>query len=778
MATKFYLLNEAAPYTPPAWQGGWDIDGTITRAMDPHKFGSTSTTATRAEATATTPYKMGVLRLVGRRLAAQTISGTVDVVFGVNESNADSDFYTRLHLYVVNAADGSVVGTLLNGYEESSGGGGTEWPTTNTGRALQGAQALSSVIVPNDGGDYRIVAEIGVVSYNSHATSRTATVRYGARPSTVGPAHSDLTAASTSTSTLAGFIEFSGTVSLASDVVPHLTPEDALEITAFPFSQTFSVHDTGYTYTVWGKYTGQTDVDAVSVFARGEGGSYEPITSAYVNGLSEPVNTPDIANDGDAPVQFRTTLGTDYYLRHRPNSTSDSPANLTVSAERLISQTALGGGIVVLDDSFRGAAILSSTEDYTVLAFKGMAPGEAGDVLPSGVMAVENVDDGTVDVYAADFSLLAQVAINSQTLVGSIRANPTLNRFFAISKTPNPDQIVAITPAGAIETTYTITGVNNLRAIAVSNDESILYYSTDSGDTKAVKRWDLDAGSALSDLVNLGGSGTTGVADIIVLSDGTILANFFDFSVGAIVRHFAADGTLLHTYDYADSDERFPEGTPPRIARAADDPASFWLWRHKDSEPGISTFLNIRISDGAVLTTRKSAEFELGSYEPGATSSPLADFGNSYSCPFFVIPSCPTVDTLQPFDVTAAGAQFRGTMTGAYANPQQVCTQSWFEWAETIADPPRPTPKIRLDPDSWPNPAFTLEWARPPGPTTTYVYRAVTSHCVGVVESSCPIAYGPWVEFTMPALEGEIIGPLTWVHIPQRIPDPAPEDAS
>lgn len=768
MATKFYLLNEAAPYTPAAWQGGWDLDGTVSRAMDPHKFGGVVASATRAETDASNPYRVGVLRLVSRRLAPQTISGTVDGVFGVAETNAGANFFTRLHLYVINSTSGAVHGTLLNQYEETSAGGASEWTTTNTGRGLQSAQTLSDVTIPNDGDDYRIVAEIGVRAENADTTSFTASVRYGARPSTVGPAHGDLTVGSTST-TLAGFLEFSGTVALASDVVPHLTPEDAFIIgPTLPFSDSFTADDAGYTYTMWGTFAGQSGVTVLSVFGFGDLTTYTPRTGVY-DALSDNVNTPTIAVD-NRPVQFATVLGTDYYVRFSPNTGNPTPATLAVTAQAAPNNS-LAGGIIVPDDSLPIAAILSASQDYTVLGFRPFPAGEAGDVLvASGAMAMENVNDGTVDIYDSAFALVTQLAINSQTLVGSIRANNTLNKFFILSKTPDPDQVVAVLPAGTIDATYTITGVNNIRAIAVSNDESILYYSISSGDTLAVKRWDLDAGSALSDLVNLGGTGTTGIADIIVLSDGTVLVNFYNFSTGATVRHYAADGTLLHTYDYADSDERFPDGTPPRIARANDDPASFWLWRHPISETGVSVFRNIQISDGTVLTTRRSAEYEIGSYVADPTATPLGLFGNSYSCPFFVLPEgCPTAQTNTPFNLSPAGATFYGELTGVYIEPQDTCTQVAFEWAETVDDTPVSTGFIQLDPDSWPNPAFTLQWPRPRR-ANTYVYRAVVRHCPAAA-SSCPTAYGDWVEFTLPDMPDGVIGPLVWVRWPREVPE-------
>lgn len=666
MATRFYLLNETAPYTPASWQGGWDLDGTITRACDPFKFGSTTTTATRAETSATNPFKVGVLRVVSRRLAPQTISGTVDMVVGLTESNVAADFFTRLHLYVINSTDGSVLGTLLNGYTESAAGGATEWPTTNTGTALQGAQALSSVTVPNDGDDYRIVAELGYSSENAVITSRTGTIRYGARPGSVTPALSDLTAGSTSTTTLAGFLEFSGTVSLASDVVTHLTPEDAFVIgPTLPDTDALRVDDGGYTYTVWGTYAGQVGVNVIGVWPFGDLVTYKPVASVFV-GDGASLALP-YTGGTNIPLQFPTALGTNYYLRIVSNAGNPTPANLTVSAQAAPASTDLGGALFVPDDTKSIAAILSVTQDYTVLGFRDFPPGEAGDIIESsGVMAMQN-SNTSVDVYDGTFTRLSQVAMNAESLYGSVRANPTLNKFVALSLTPNPDQVKLILPDGTVPTTYTITGLDDILVIAINNAGTILYYATQTGDTAAIKRWDLAGGAGLSELINLGT--TTKIVDMHVLVDDTVLASFVNFSTGVIVRRYDTSGTLLQTFDYADSDELFPSGTPPRIARANDDPDSFWLWRHQSSEAGISRFRNIRISDGTVLTNRAHVEFESGSYDLTASETPLSRFGTSFSCPFWILPGVPTPVITPPDSEVTGGTDESGNprpLSGSY----------------------------------------------------------------------------------------------------------------
>ena len=56
-------------------------------------------------------------------------------------------------------------------------------------------------------------------------------------------------------------------------------------------------------------------------------------------------------------------------------------------------------------------------------------------------------------------------------------------------------------------------------------------------------------------------------------------------------------------------------------------------------------FLKIRVSDGTVLTTRLHAEFEVGAYQAAVSASPVARFGASFSCPFWIVPTAITTTT-------------------------------------------------------------------------------------------------------------------------------------
>jgi hypothetical protein len=334
MATKFFLLHTRAPFVPGSWRGGWDATfAGFSWQMDPFKFGmdqgggGSTNTVSNSESTATTPWRVSVVRSISRRLAGQTISGTVDVVIGISESNADADFYWRLHLYVVKASDDSVVGTLLNGYEESAGGGGTEWPTTATARALQGAQTLSAVVVPSDGGDYRLVAEVGFISYNSHTTSRTGSIRTGGDQYALSSLNT-LVAGDTVFSSKFGYIEFSGTVLLASDVFPDVSWEEASEIGTIPHEQTYDQRDAGFTYTRWFKKTA-TAREVWGVF--GFSDSNSPSLRIYDEPDGTGLLAPRVDPGGNRPAQFGVAPSDTIYVEFEPDDWQASPGDIAVS---------------------------------------------------------------------------------------------------------------------------------------------------------------------------------------------------------------------------------------------------------------------------------------------------------------------------------------------------------------------------------------------------------------------------------------------------------------
>jgi len=176
MPTQFYLTGNAPAYVPPTIRGSWNITtSSFSGLLNPSKeAGGNITSLSLAEAVSTNPWSRLLYRGITGKLAAQTLSGTLDIRVSLTESNAAADMYTHLHVYVTQGDSDTVRGTLIDNYVEDTT---NEWGTAAVtgGKALTAAQAISLAISEGD----RIVIEIGYVARNSVTTSYNGLIRYG-----------------------------------------------------------------------------------------------------------------------------------------------------------------------------------------------------------------------------------------------------------------------------------------------------------------------------------------------------------------------------------------------------------------------------------------------------------------------------------------------------------------------------------------------------------------------------------------------------------------------
>ena len=178
MATRLYLTNDSAPYSPATLRGAWDATGAaVTKLIDPAKEAGSDQGArvTGTESSTTNNYDILLYRGVSPPLAAQTISGTLNVCTGVSESGLGANAYYHVHAYVTQGDSDTPRGTILTDFID-----GTEWPadgsTTANAYELDAAQSLSSLAV--SAGD-RLVVEIGVQMQNVAGTSVSGYLYYG-----------------------------------------------------------------------------------------------------------------------------------------------------------------------------------------------------------------------------------------------------------------------------------------------------------------------------------------------------------------------------------------------------------------------------------------------------------------------------------------------------------------------------------------------------------------------------------------------------------------------
>lgn len=416
----------------------------------------------------------------------------------------------------------------------------------------------------------------------------------------------------------------------------------AATATDIPFSTILSfqaqlVSDAGTTYEVWFKVTAPDYDTVISAWAHdyGDDYGYDPLLEVYAGPDTSPVSL-GISSQGKS-LQFPVLANQTYYLQVYPNFGNPSPANLMVEVQGAPKPVIPIGVIGVNDDSELSNGLgplpltFISTTTGEVLGFKPSLPsGEWGDVLPDGSLMASDYANGNVQVFDSDFNLVTTITKSGSS---RIRSNLTTERFWLGTPT-NPPVITSYTSNGTLDKTETLTGITNLHCLGTNSDESILYFTDANGTNKPIKRWDLVNHQLLSDLY----AGVVGeyTWDIIVLTDDTIIASYTTLATGEFkVRRFDTSGTVINTYNIA-ATSRQPSGTSPRLASAPDDPNSFWAWHHDDVNVGTSVFTNIKVSDGSIINSVTSIEYEVGVYEPDGDETPQVRFGNSYSCFFYI----------------------------------------------------------------------------------------------------------------------------------------------
>lgn len=415
----------------------------------------------------------------------------------------------------------------------------------------------------------------------------------------------------------------------------------ATVIPALPYNVVQQVDDGGTTYTAWYAYTAQAGDVEIGIFGFGDLVVYKPTTEVFLGPPAAPVPyLPGGVYAGvtahNVPVQIPVTPGTTYYFSFTPNWGNPTPAILTLDGLLAPSLPPSVGDLLVPDDTEGFPAVVLSHIDGAVKCFVSPFPaGEAGDVLPvSGRILVTDLATSGMNFYEADLTFIASIP-----LMGAIiRTCLGLGIFFTVDFSPWPAPYVVrtILADGSVGVTRTLPQVG-ASAIAASNDGTILYIAGQGADDGSpIKRFEMATSTMLADLA--AGVATYAVEDLLVLADDTIVAIYQHHPVAGgatiFVRLYAPGGALLATYNYGANNN----GTNMQLAYAID-PLSFWIWLHTLTPLGFSIFSEVRASDGVLLTSVTSTEYEYGRYVPDPTATPVDRFGNSTSCPFLILRS-------------------------------------------------------------------------------------------------------------------------------------------
>ena len=180
--TKLYAaFSAAASYSPPTFKGAWnDTASVITRRglTAPISTGGGTASSVYVIENGSTPVDLLHLRIVSDALAAQTITGTIDLMLlCATQPWPDMKACWHVHVYVTVGDTDAVRCTLLNNYRENDPnvryGPGTGQFSSFVNGFVQGNKLFApAALTPGavSAGDH-LVIEIGAIARNTYAGS-------------------------------------------------------------------------------------------------------------------------------------------------------------------------------------------------------------------------------------------------------------------------------------------------------------------------------------------------------------------------------------------------------------------------------------------------------------------------------------------------------------------------------------------------------------------------------------------------------------------------------
>lgn len=497
----------------------------------------------------------------------------------------------------------------------------------------------------------------------------------------------------------------------------NTTPATAIAITASPYTLSLDVSAApagagydppcapGQFYAVWWAYTAQAcDVVIAALAVTAAPDAYAPQLSVWTGTL--PTLTIYRSNvdgslfnwcvdgGGNYWSEIPVTPGITYYFQVSGLDASAPGSNLVFQVKRGPQAGLPTGSLLVCSDSPDWPAAGLSAVDGALLRLLALPACEQAAILPDGrtLVAAEQGGLGVANHHVNAFKLYDASLLLTHTVLGPIVANHSAlapvssDRVGTWYVAARPEEfpfvtaavVSQISPAGVVGAAWALPANSaGMAAMGVSPDGSTLYYTVETGSTDMpVRQYSLSGSVPLADLV----AGTVGGdygRDLLVLTDGTILATLRPDKSGAptawVVEHYSASGATLHTYSLPTS-----TGSPPRIAIGLDDPVSFWAMTFPGGE--VSHFQHIQIATGATIVA-----FDVNQYSPGRTAG-IANvpYGPAQSCPLLVVRQVPACDVCIPLTltgmwvdcatgiITLAGTGFRGDATVVLHDPTNV----------------------------------------------------------------------------------------------------------
>jgi len=661
VSTNLYLINRTAEYIPPAFRGTWNSNNgagpSSNILIDSQKLGTNiRNQAGSVDTGLGGVHKHAHTRGVSRRLVPQTISGSVNLVIGVDQNDANNQNYWKLHIYVVNESTGAVHGTLLNNYEEGVGNGTEFSITTNVGKSLNASQTLTSVTIPSDSNNYRIVCELGYITYYTTSHIAGANIKIGARGPgfAVGSFLPDLTVGDTTTLDSTGFFQFSGTITFAPALPPvNKDPETAIELT-LPANV---IYDPLSKDEIWYKYTPTVD-EIINIL------TCNSDDSAYWNLYSNPpLNYEWSTGTGSAQIwPLRADKGAIYFAVSISPYTSGKTGNLSIIRNPHLEAPQIGDLIIsedeghegqnVYDPSFKGKFNYTwYTPSGAVRRIDAHFPAtELGCCLKNGKWAVVDFVNHQLFIYnappgMAEIGRFGLPDLGPSLQIGGLGTD-FINFYITIAvNSVTPSDVYKITESGVVTGPIATLEVYNAggapggggnSSIGISRDGSIIYYPHRILNG-TVRRHNLLTNTPLTSFP----APFTGCipGDVIVLSDGTIAAIFYTSTTNKVI-HYSAIGAILHSWDFG----IYPIEIHHIVHEGNDDPDKVWVWTQdmNTSFPtftGINTFRLVQLSTGTYLKEWTHHVFNQGNgpHDPDVTCNPAERWGAPDSCPLMVV---------------------------------------------------------------------------------------------------------------------------------------------
>lgn len=442
----------------------------------------------------------------------------------------------------------------------------------------------------------------------------------------------------------AGNYSFVSTPSLPTNT----TAANATLVSSLPYSAS---PGSTYNLPLWYKFVATVGQTYLGAFGFGGLGDYTPSALVWAldgTSLVEWPNPTYQAIGVNVPVQFPVVPGDTYYVEFRSDF-GGIGGSLTVAIRQAPSTTPPAGSILITaEDGGYGAAIISG-EDGDVLRFVtgDMPASNTGVALLEGTRRILLVDDITGEgpelyLFDPDLTLVATVARGTDAAI-AVTTNYT-DIFYIFYDPPGAvsgyvmrlsddgEFIDLSTQIGPITTTAAL----EMGSMAVSPDETILYYQLRGTNQGAIRRWDITNNVALSDIVAAQGLGWFGIEAMLVLPSGDIIAGQDQFlsGSGGFLRRYTPAGATVWSYDLGSLGIDY-HGV--RMVPSEDWPDSFLLVAHFSS--GHSRFITINAATGAEISSFEVPTFSVGAYQPAESATPEAEFGSTPSCAYILTTS-------------------------------------------------------------------------------------------------------------------------------------------